>query len=172
MKKLFLGLLLLPFFAFTAADWITVKLDERAVVDFPAEPEKSDIEGNAQWIQDVDKDARCMAMIVDFKNLGMDSVQLAAEIVKEQSFIDFRQGVLKQMPGATLISEKKGTIAGKMYFEYLIKMNKSGQPDTFIVYNRNIFAGDKLYILSFYEKNNLPREPDRNKFFASFRLLY
>jgi hypothetical protein len=171
MKKLIPVLLVLPFFAFMAADWISVALDERVAVDFPAQPELKDMSGNKVWVQDVDKDSRCMAMIVDFKSYGMDSAKLAEEMSKEQSFADFRQGVLGQIAGATLISEKKSTINGKIYFEYVINMNKEG--DAFnIMYSRNIFAGTKMYTLSFYEKNNLPREQERNKFFTSFKMRY
>lgn len=173
MKKLLAALLLLPFFAFIASDWITVRLDERVTVSFPAKPEEKDMQGNAVWVQDVDQGARCMAMIVDFSKFGMDSAGLAAEMDKPESFDNFRQGVLGQIAGSTLISEKKGTVNGKIYFEYVIDMGKRDQPDALnIMYSRNIFAGSKMYTLSFFEKTNLPREQERKQFLTSFKAGY
>ncbi len=171
MKKLLAGLLVLPFFAFVAADWVAVKVDERVTVSFPATPEKKDISGNSVWVQDIDKGARCMVMIIDFSKFGMDSVALAAEMTREDAFAEFRQGVLGQIAGGTLISESKSTISGKIYFEYVVNMGKADQPDALnVLYSRNIFVGSKMYTLSFYEKSNLLRPEERNKFFSSFKL--
>jgi len=173
MKKFFLVLLLLPFFAFVAADWVTVKLSDRVSVSFPSSPEEKEMSGNSVWVQDVDSNGRCMAMVVDFSKFGMDSAGLATEMAKDESFADFRQGVLGQIAGSSIISEKKGKINGKIYFEYVIDMNKPGQPNAFsIMYSRNIFIGDKMYTLSFYEKVNKPQDKPRNKFFDSFRMHY
>lgn len=173
MKKIFFALLALPFLAFVAADWVTVKLDEKVSLSFPAEPEKRDMQGNSVWVQDIDADARCMAMIVDFSKFGMDSAGLAAEMEKDASFADFRQGVLGQIENSKLISEKKSKIKGKTCFEYVINMGKENDPAALnIMYSRNIFVGNKMYTLSFYEKNNKLREQDRNKFFNSFKLSY
>ena len=173
MKKLFAALLVLPFFAFVGSDWVTVKLDERVTVSFPTEPEKKDMSGNSVWVRDIDKDARCMALIVDFLKFGMGSAGLAAEMMRDEAFGEFRDGALGQMAGSTIISERKDTINGKTYFEYVIDMGKLDQPDALnIMYSRNIFVGSKMYTLSFYEKNKLPREEERKKFFSSFKLNY
>lgn len=162
---------MLPFLAFVAADWITVKIDNRVTVSFPATPEEKEMSGNQVWVQDVDKDGRCMAMLLDFSKFGMDSATLASEMSKDASFDDFRQGILGQIEGSTLISEKKTKVQGKLCFEYVINMGKDGQADALnIMYSKNIFVGNKMYTLSFYEKNNKPREADRTRFFNSFRL--
>ncbi len=173
MKKLFAGLLVLPLFAFVALDWVAVKLDERVTVSFPTNPEKKDMSGNSVWTQDIDKDARVMVMIIDFTKLGADSASIAVEMEKDAALSEFREGVLGQIKGGTLISERKSMINGKRYFEYVINMGKTEQPDAFnMMYSRCIFVGDRLYTLNFYEKNNLPRKEDRDKFFASFKLSY
>lgn len=172
MKKLLLALFVLPFFAFVAADWVTVKLDNRAMLDFPSQPQEKEMGGNQVWIQDIDSNGRCMAMVLDFTSYGMDSAKLADEMSKDQAFADFRQGVLGQIEGSKLISEKKGTVEGKLYFEYKIDMGKTDVNALNVMYNRNIFAGTKMYSVSFYEKNNKPRDLERKKFFASFRLRY
>ncbi|MET0392480.1 MAG: hypothetical protein ABW019_05035 [Chitinophagaceae bacterium] len=173
MKKLFAALLVLPFLAFVAADWVTVQLDEKVSVSFPSAPQEKEMAGNQVWVQDIDKDARCMAMVLDFSKFGLDSAGLAEEMGKDQAFADFRGGILGQIQGATLISEKKGKINGKIYFEYVINMGKNDDKDALnIMYSRNIFVSNKMYTLSFYEKNNMPREKDRNKFYNSFKLAY
>ncbi|MET0634498.1 MAG: hypothetical protein ABWZ25_00640 [Chitinophagaceae bacterium] len=172
MKKIAAGLLLLPFLAFVTVDWVTVKLDDRATVSFPAEPESRDLSGNIVRVKDVDKDARCMAMTVDFTQFGMDSAGLAKEMENEQSLEQFREGALGQIAGSTLISERRGITNGKTYFEYVINMGKTDPEALNIMYSRNIFAGSKMYTLSFYEKDKRPREEDRNKFLNSFKLLY
>jgi hypothetical protein len=173
MKKLLIVLLVLPFFAFVAADWVAVKLDERVTVSFAAMPEIKDVAGNSVWVQDIDKGARCMVMVVDFEKFGSDSAGIAAEMAKEEAFVEFRKAVLGQIEGGTLIAETKSAISGKTYFEYVIDLGKGGQPDVLnVLHSRNIFVGAKMYTLSFYEKNGLPREVERDKFFSSFKLSY
>ena len=69
MKKRFLFWLILPLMAFTGFDWVTVSIDERVSMDFPFKPEQTEMSGNAVWMVDANSDARCMAMVIDLKNM-------------------------------------------------------------------------------------------------------
>lgn len=172
MKKIFAALLLIPVFAFGVAEWVTVKLDDRVTMSFPAQPEIKDMSGNPVWVQDIDKGARCMAMVLDFQKFGLDSAGLAAEMNREEAMEEFKQGVMGQIPGSTLISEKKGTIKGKTYFEYVINMGKTEPEALNIMYSRAIFVGSNMYTISFYEMTNKPRAEEREKYMSSFTLKY
>lgn len=170
MKKLLIGLLLLPFLSFVAADWVTVKLDERVSVSFPSTPLTKEIGENNAWIQDIGKDARCMAMFMDFTNFGMDSAGVAAEMEKPESLANFRVGVLQEIANSKLVSEKTIKVKGYTCFEYVIDMGKTDPEALNMMYNRNIFIGSKMYTMNFFEKNNSSHEADRTKFFTSFKV--
>jgi hypothetical protein len=157
-------------FAFTVADWVDVQLNKRVSVSFPVQPEEKEMGGNDVWIADANADSRCMAMILDFEKFGMDSAGLAAEMGKEASFAQFKDGILGQIEGATLISEKKTYTNGYMTFEYIIDMGKNDANALNKMYNKNIFVGSHMYSLSFYEKDNKPQAEARNKFFNSLKI--
>ena len=169
MKKTLIAFFFLPLLAFVAVDWVTIKLDGRTSIDFPSQTESKDMGGNPLWIQEINKDARCMAMVFDFGKLGLDSASLAAEMGKPESFEQFKQGVVGQMEGASVISEKNTTINGRKVFEYLIDMGTKDTSELNRMYNRNIFIGEKMYTLSFFERGKSPQAQLRNKFFNSFR---
>ena len=170
MRKLWSVLLLLPLLAFVTADWVNVQLNSRVSVSFPVKPDEKEMSGNAVWVADANADSRCMAMVLDFEKFGMDSAALAAEMGKETSFEQFKEGILGQIVGASLISEKKTTTNGYMTFEYVIDMGKTDTSALNLMYNKNIFIGSKMYSLSFYEKT-LKRQPEaRTKFFNSFKV--
>lgn len=170
MKKQLLLWLALPLMAFTGIEWINISLDQRASIDFPTKPTQNEMSGNPTWIADVSSDARCMAMTLDFKNFGLDSAQLAAEMADSKFYEDFKGGVLGQLPGSTLISEKKNIIQGYKTAEYIIDMGKKDSSSLNIMYNKNIFVGSKMYTLNFFEKTGKPQEQARNQFFNSFKI--
>ena len=170
MRKTLSAFLFLPLFAFVTADWVTVKLDDRATIDFPSATEAKDMNGNLMWVQDVGKDARCMAMVYDFGMMGVDSAALADEMSRPEAFEQFKTGVVGQMEGASVISEKNTTVNGRKVFEYLIDMGKKDTSALNRMYNRNYFIGAKMYSLSFFEKNNKSQAELRNKFFSSFKV--
>jgi hypothetical protein len=168
MRKLIL-FCFLPLLAFTTADWITVKLDDRVTVEFPSAPEEKDMSGNQVWSGDINNDAKAMAMVMDFGKFGMDSAMLATEMEKDEAFQQFKDGILGQIQGSTIMSEKRTKVNGRHVFEYVINM---GKPDTTltIMHNRNYFVGAKMYTLSFYEKGSKPQPDVRNKFFNSLKV--
>ena len=170
MKKRFLFWLILPLMAFTGFDWVTVSIDERVSMDFPFKPEQTEMSGNAVWMVDANSDARCMAMVIDFKNFGMDSAQLAAEMSNAVFYEDFKKGVLGQINGATLVSERKTTTLGYKTFEYVIDGGKKDTSSLNIMHNRNVFVGAKLYTMNFFEKNGKPQDKTRNQFFGSIKI--
>ena len=170
MKKQFLFWLILPLMAFTSLEWVTFSLDERASVDFPVKPEKSEVSGNVTWVADPNSNSRCLAMVLDFKNYGMDSAQLATELNGTKFAEDFKGGILGQLPGASTVSEKVTSTLGYKTLEYVIDMGKKDTSSLNMMYNRNIFVGAKMYTMSFFEKTGKPQDETRNKFFNSFKL--
>lgn len=169
MRKTLIAFVFLPLFAFISADWVTISLDERASIDFPSATESKDMNGNRMWIQDIGKDARCMAMVFDFGQMGMDSAALADEMSRPEAFEQFKNGVVGQIQGASVLSEKNTSIGGHKVFEYLIDMGKKDTSALDRMHNRNYFIGVKMYSLSFFEKASKPQAELRNKFFNSFK---
>lgn len=170
MKKQFFVWLLLPLMAFTSIEWVTVSIDKKVSLDFPMKPVQSESGGNPMWTADVNSDSRCMALIIDFKNFGMDSAQVAAEMIKPEFYTDFKGGVLGQIEGASMISEKITTFLGYKTFDYVINMNKKDEGALNIMYNKNIFVGDKLYSINFFEKNGKPQDQLREQFYSSVKI--
>lgn len=170
MKKSLFFLFLLPLAAFSVLDWSTVKLDGRVSIDFPEAPEQKEMSGNPVWVCDAEGGTRCMAMIVDFTKFGMDSAMVAQEMGKPESFSDFKNGVLGQIEGSSLISEKNTTVKGYRCFDYVIDMGKKDTAALNIMHNKNIFVGAKMYSFSYYEKNGKPVDAVKNKFFNSFKV--
>jgi hypothetical protein len=167
MKKLLLLSFLLPLLSFSGFDWINVDIDDRFSVKFPSQPVEKEMQGNPVWVSDINDDSRCMLMVFDFGKLGMDSLAVSEEMSTTTSFAEFRDGVLGQIEGASIISEKKDKVGGYMCFEFVIDMGKEDDNSLNIMYNKNIFVGSKMYSLSFYEKNNNPQAQSRNVFFRS-----
>jgi len=156
--------------AFASIDWVTVSIDKKVSIDFPVKPEQSEMSGNPVWTADANSDSRCMAMIIDFKNFGMDSAQVAAEMSKPEAYEDFKNGVLGQIAGSSLISEKITTTLGYKTFEYVISMGKKDTSSLNIMHNKNIFVGAKLYAMNFFEKNGKPQDQMRNQYFQSVKI--
>jgi hypothetical protein len=167
MKNLLVSLLFLPMMAFVVSDWVAVRLDDHVSVEFPSTPINSESQGHPVWVQDVDSNSRCMAMIVDFAQYGLDSMQLQEELKKPEMYEVFRNNLIAQLPGAKVMSEKNTLTDGRITYEFAIDMNKNDNELNYL-YNRNIFFGTKVYSMSFYEKKNAPRINTRNKFFNSF----
>ena len=126
--------------------------------------------GNLVWVAEANSDARCMAMVVDFAKFGMDSAMLAKEMLSPEAFGNFREGILGEIPGARLISEKNTKLQGKTSFEYVIDMGRKDTSALNIMYSKSVFIGAKMYSISFYEKAAKPQKALRNKFFQSVRI--
>jgi len=170
MKKILVSLFVLPLLSFVLADWITVKLDDHVHIDFPSEPITTNYGGNPVWVKDIDSTSRCMALVVDMGKMGLDSTQMAAEFEKPETFTQFRESMMANMPGAVMISEKKTRANGNNTFEFLVNMEKVNEGAVTRMYSKNIFYGTKMYSLSFYEMKSGPQPELREKFFNSFRL--
>lgn len=170
MKKQLLFVLFVPLFSFTLLEWTTVNVDQRVSVQFPNQPRQTESSGNKVWIADVDINSRCMSMMLDYKQYGMDSAAVAVEMNKPESFENFKNGVLGQIKGASVIAEKTTTTLGKMTYEFVFDMGKKDTSSFNIMYSKNIFVGQKMYTLSFFEKSGNPQPAMRQKFMNSFRL--
>ncbi|TMI95580.1 MAG: hypothetical protein E6H08_06465 [Bacteroidetes bacterium] len=170
MKKQFLFLLILPLMAFASIDWVRVSIDKGVSIDFPVKPKESEMSGNPVWTADANSDSRCMAMMIDFKNLGLDSAQLATEMQEPGFYDDFKKGVLGQIEGSSIISEKITATSGYRTFEYVIDGGKKDTSSWNIMYNKNIFVGAKLYTMNFFEKNGKPQDKVRDQYFRSIRI--
>ncbi|HEU0109228.1 MAG TPA: hypothetical protein VFQ73_00065 [Flavisolibacter sp.] len=168
MRKTVFAFLLIPFLSFVTADWITTKIDERTSIEFPTETESKDLNGNTMWLNQISEDARCMVMVMDFAKMGADSATLAEEMNRPESYEQFKQGVVGEIEGASLISEKNTHWKGYKTFEFLIDMGKT-ETGLNRMYSKSIFIGTKMYSLSFFEKNTKPQPALRNKFFNSFK---
>ena len=109
-------------------------------------------------------------MMIDFKNLGLDSAQLATEMQEPGFYDDFKKGVLGQIEGSSIISEKITATSGYRTFEYVIDGGKKDTSSWNIMYNKNIFVGAKLYTMNFFEKNGKPQDKVRDQYFRSIRI--
>jgi hypothetical protein len=170
MRKYWIVLFLMPLLAFSITDWVSLKLDNRVSVSFPSNPEERDSGGNPMWIADAGGNARCMALLVDYKKYGMDSAALTAEMEKESALEEFKVAMMSKIEGGKLISENSTTTKGKLTFEFVVDMGKEDSNAYNIMYSKTIFIGAKMYSLSFYEKNNKSQVELRKKFFNSFAL--
>jgi hypothetical protein len=169
MKKIFV-LFFLPLVAFTVvSDWKTVNIDSRVSIAFPNDPVVQDNGGNPTWQAIINDHTVCMAMIVDFEKFGLDSAGVATEMVKDEQFASFRDGMLGKMPGASVINEKKRIVSGRLTYDFIVDMGRDANSIN-KMYNRNIFVGSKLYSLSFLEKESQPEKNLRETFFASFKV--
>ena len=170
LKKLLLLLFIIPVFAFTSINWITIELDEKVSVDFPLEPTQQDLSGNTMWVADINPDSRCMTMLMDFGKMGLDSAQMAKDISRPEAFDEFKDGMLGQMKGSSLISEKTTTTLGYKTFELVVDMGKKDTSALNVMHTRAIFINAKMYALYFYEKNGKPQDDSRNRFFNSLKI--
>jgi len=170
MKKILLALFLLPLLAYSYADWVDLEIDKRMTVSLPVNPEKKDLNGNETWVADVNSDARCLVVVVDFSRFGLDSAGVANEMGNEKSFEEFKTGLLGQIPDAKVISEVNTTYNGKRCFEFIVDMGKKDTSALNKMYNKNIFIGSKMYSFSFYEKNHSSQRVSKDKFFNSIRI--
>ncbi|HEY0355379.1 MAG TPA: hypothetical protein VGC29_04195 [Flavisolibacter sp.] len=167
MRKHLLFLFFLPLLAFGFTDWVTVDIDEKVSASFPSQPEKQDMGGNPALVSKMENGNGCMSMVIDFSAFGMDSAMLADEMGKPESFEQFRESFLSQIPTAKLISEKNTKALGRTCYEFVVEMNEGSGTTT--MYNKNIIEGTKMYSFNFYDKNNNSEE-DRNKFLNSIRI--
>lgn len=169
MKNLFV-LFLLPLLSFNfLADWHSYKLDERASILFPITPTEEGAEGNKMWIANIDSTSRCMVMIMDFGKLGMDSAQVAEEFAQEDSYEIFKKDLMEGIGKGELIDGKVTTTHGYKTFEFVINIRQDASIPNYM-YNKNIFVGNKMYVLYFFELNKTAKNEHRDKFFQSFTL--
>lgn len=170
MTRRFLVFLLLPLFAFVTIDWVTIDLDNRFSINFPSKPDQKDLGGNPMWVQEIGTNARCMAIVIDFSNYGLDSAGLAAEMGRDEAMDQFKTGILGQIPGATVTAERITTTQGKKTFELEIDMGNKDTTQLNKMHSKSIIAGTKMYTVSFYEKKNLPQTEMKEKFFNSIKV--
>ncbi|HEY6504637.1 MAG TPA: hypothetical protein VIZ28_11730 [Chitinophagaceae bacterium] len=162
------ALLLAPvlIMAFSKADWITIKLDKRVSVDFPYQPETSETNGNAIWSTNKDTAFKCMAMVVNFAQFGLDSAAVAKELDGEPFYAGFKSSMLEKMKGASVLSEEITKVNGWPAYKLTVALGSNAN-NMDRVYISNIFVGDKMYSLSFYESTARPQLISRKKFLES-----
>ncbi len=156
MKKILLILAAFVLVSFTAADWVRVSIDSRASVLFPKKAEAQTVGQNQMWQQGVDSNERCMALIIDFGQFGLDSAGVAAEMGKEETFDQFSESMIGQMEGAEFVSKEKTTENGRLVFKYTVDVSKMKGMVYKRMFSRNVFVGDKLYSLSYYVDDTKP----------------
>jgi hypothetical protein len=169
MKKISV-LFLLPLFAFNfIADWQPVRLDDRITVLFPVKPQEAEMSGNKVWIADLEGNTRCMAMIMDFGMMGLDSAQMVEEFSRPDAFEEFRNSILAQMENASLLKERDTTANGNKSFEFDIDMGGDTLALNYM-YNRNQFIGTKMVVLNYFERTRTEKNEVREKFFKSLKV--
>ncbi len=170
MKKLLFLAALLPLLSFTLAEWIDVKIDERFSISFPGQPAEKEMSGNPIWVADIDENSRVMVMTMDFQNLGLDSAALSEELTKEGAFEGFGQGIIGQIPGASIISQASTKVQGYLTFDYKIDMGKKDPNELNIMYCKSIFVNTKMYAVYYYEKESKVSEATREAYFNSIKI--
>ena len=169
MKKILLILAAFVLVSFTGADWVRTSLDQRASVLFPKKTEAQAVGNNQMWQQEVDSTERCMALIIDFGQFGMDSAGVAAEMGKDENFDQFSESMIGQMEGATILAKDKVTENGRMVFKYTIDVSgMKGMPFK-RMFSRNVFVAEKLYSLSYYTEGT-EATPNTSKFLNSLEV--
>ena len=171
MKKYLLTLLLLPLISLKVNDWVTVKIDDRTSVEFPAQPVVEDLNGAPYYENENTGEEKCIVMVTDFGKMGVDSATLSQSMSRTAALGELRDGLLRDAKGSTLLSEKRLHVDGKLAFEYYINtgVNKPGNYNR--MYYRAIVFKDRLYSLYFYEDAGKPRQEMRKRFFDSFKTL-
>jgi hypothetical protein len=169
MKKiLWLGLIL-PFLAFVSFDWITTQLDDRVSVDFPATPTKQDAAGNAVYTA-TDGKSKYVAVEFDFSKFGADSAMMAAELDKPEMIGQVKSGIMSELKGSTLVSEKDTLTSGYRTFDLVLDLAPDSAGVVQRMYSKTVFVAAKMYSLSFVEKKDAPMEGDKVKFFNSLKI--
>ncbi|HEX2630224.1 MAG TPA: hypothetical protein VHM26_14455 [Chitinophagaceae bacterium] len=176
MKKVFVGkrlwivlFVFLPFMAFISFDWVTTSIDERASVDFPAAPDKQDVQGNAVLTANGDK-SKYVAVAFDFGKFGADSAMMAAELDKPEMMDQVKNGIMGELKGSTLVSEKDTLTNGYRTFEFIFDIPESDSVGLNRMHSKTVFVAAKMYSLSFIEDKDAPKEADRRKFFNSLKI--
>jgi hypothetical protein len=171
MMKYLLAFLLLPFISFIPVDWITVKLDNRTSIDFPAQPVVQDLNGTPYFENENAGEGKCIVMVTDFGKMGMDSATLSESMSRTAALAELRDGLLRDASGSTLLTEKRMKVGNNIAFEYHINTgaNKPGHYNR--MYYRAIVFKDRLYSLYFYEDAGKPKGEMRKRFFDSFKML-
>jgi hypothetical protein len=147
--------------------WVTVQLDDRVSLDFPAQPKKEKDGSYAVWRYDMVPTASCIARVrdytqeeINFTRDGRDSASMAARM--EQLKTDILAEAEKS--GDKLLSAKQGTIQGHTSIETVTDLGK------YILYIKIILVGAKTYSLSFIGWKQQPQEAFRNQFLNSFKV--
>lgn len=176
MKKVFVGkrlwillFVFVPFMAFKSFDWITASIDDRVSVDFPATPEKQDMDGNAVLTANGDK-SKYVAVLFDFSKFGADSAMMAAELDKPGMMEQVKTGIMGELKGSTLVSEKDTVTNGYRTFEFIFDMPESDSLGLNRMHSKTVFVAAKMYSLSFVESKETPNEADRKRFFNSLKI--
>jgi hypothetical protein len=169
MKKLLFLTLPIICLAFIKADWITVKIDEKVSIDFPSAPDTMEANGTHIWSNMKEDGFKCMVVVLDFANFGLDSAGLAAQMEGESFFEDFKTSMLAQMKGASLLTEEVTKVKGWPAYKMVIDLGATTDKIS-KAYCTNMFVGQRLYSLFFYENPAKPEEIKKNKFFDSFRV--
>jgi len=168
MKKLSV-LFLLPLLAFNFInDWQPVTLADRITILFPLKPMESEMSGNKVWIADPDENSRCMAMVIDFGLMGMDTLQMEEEFGRPEAFEEFRDGVVRQLDNALLLKESNTTENGHRTFAFDLKKPGDSLSMNYM-YIRNYFIGTKLIALNYFEMKRTEKNEVREKFFNSLK---
>lgn len=169
MRNFFLLVLPLACMAFCETGWITVNFDERASIDFPAEPEKTGANGVPIWSSyGKDSSFKCIALCISYSNFGLDSARLAKELEGENFYKNFKTSMLGQIQNAKLLTEEVTKVKGRPAYKLTVDMGEKGPFSR--MYCTNVFVGEKMYSCSFYENDRKPQEANRNKFFESFKV--
>ncbi len=168
--KTVLILLILPLFAFIKADWFSQAIDSKASISFPGKPEKA-VQPNGDTWTFTSELTTCSVAIIDMKALGMDSAAVKEMLADPKSLLEFRNGLLGEMKGSTLIGEAESKLGGYPSYEFTVDRSSSkADADKLILYNKNVFVGDKIYGLYYYERKARLQESDRIQFFNSFKV--
>jgi hypothetical protein len=177
MKKVFVGkrlwvllFLFVPFMAFKSFDWITTSIDERVTVDFPTLPEKQDADGNPVFSAG-DDSTKYIVVAFDFGKYGADSTMMAAELDKPEMMEQVKTGIMGELKGATLVSEKDTLTHGHRTFEFVFDIKSPDNPlESGRMHSKTIFVAAKMYSLSFVEKKGASLEAERKRFFNSVKI--
>lgn len=144
MNKIIL-LFLLSLSVLLQLNWERISVDKNVSVLLPQTSKKQIIEGKVAWHGDIDSVGKCLVVISDLAQMGMDAKSLAAALKKKETYTSLKNGILLGSDGK-VTNEKITTFKG--YPAYKIDFVVKEEGSSYTSRSLSFFIGSKMYMIS------------------------